>query len=422
MNFIKKINQENKLKIIKFILLASLIIVTSNSLIYLFEKYITGDRYIFFDLPLNYCAGELFSNNISPYGFGLGKAPLIECVNKIINGDWGMPVYIYSPIFLEFLSPISKINYDLIRNSWYLITAISIFFIIFFSYKVLPINNLKKIMPLIILFSFGGILFNAIFTGNISILAYSLVALSLVFLHKKKLNLFSLIIIILTLIKPHFFIFLLMGFIVYGKEYIKYIFLSLLIIIFSYFAFFIYKTPIFIDFLQSIQSVSSKEWFFSYNSTFGLTGILNNLPIVLNNLNLNIYFSGGPNMINKIIWLILVFFIFLSLIYFRLFTNITNLNSHKKSNLIAFGSIIILLINPNVTIYDFFIFIPSAYYLINEFKFNNTFLDNVNFKYSVFLLFVIVQDINFPFFIATLIYFIVIFKSIKNNNILNLSS
>ena len=113
MNFIKKINQENKLKIIKFILLASLIIVTSNSLIYLFEKYITGDRYIFFDLPLNYCAGELFSNNISPYGFGLGKAPLIECVNKIINGDWGMPVYIYSPIFLEFLSPISKINYDL---------------------------------------------------------------------------------------------------------------------------------------------------------------------------------------------------------------------------------------------------------------------------------------------------------------------
>ena len=127
-------------------------------------------------------------------------------------------------------------------------------------------------------------------------------------------------------------------------------------------------------------------------------------------------------MINKIIWLVLVFFIFLSLIYFRLFTNITNLNSHKKSNLIAFGSIIILLINPNVTIYDFFIFIPSAYYLINEFKFNNVFLDNVNFKYSVFLLFVIVQDINFPFFIATLIYFIVIFKSIKNNNILNLSS
>ena len=127
-------------------------------------------------------------------------------------------------------------------------------------------------------------------------------------------------------------------------------------------------------------------------------------------------------MISKIIWLILVFFVFLSLIYFRLFTNITNLNSHKKSKLIAFGSIIILLINPNVTVYDFFIFVPSAYYLINEFKFNNTFLDNVNFKYSVFLLFVIVQDINFPFFIATLIYFIVIFKSIKNDNILNLSS
>lgn len=422
MKFIKILNQPSSTKLIEIILLISLLFFTTDSLIYFSEKYILGNRYIFFDLPLNYCAGELFLNNISPYGFGLGNAPLTECVNKIIDGDWGMPVYIYSPIFLEFLSPISKVNYDLIKNSWYLITALSIFFIIYFSYKILPINNLKKIMPLIIFFSFGGILSNAIFTGNVSIFAYSLIALSLVFLHEKKLNLFSLIIIILTLIKPHFFIFLLMGFIVYGKEYIKYIFLSLLIIIFSYFTFFIYKTPIFIDFLYSIQSVNSKEWFFSYNSTFGLTGILNNLPTVLNNLNLNIYFSGGPNMISKIIWLILVFFVFLSLIYFRLFTNITNLNSHKKSKLIAFGSIIILLINPNVTVYDFFIFVPSAYYLINEFKFNNTFLDNVNFKYSVFLLFVIVQDINFPFFIATLIYFIVIFKSIKNNNILNLSS
>ena len=97
---LKRLNNKRVIEIILFI---SLILVTINLLTYFFEKYIHGDRFIFYDLPLNYCAGKLFSNNISPYGFGLGKSPLSQCVNNIIDGDWGMPVYIYSPIFLKFL-------------------------------------------------------------------------------------------------------------------------------------------------------------------------------------------------------------------------------------------------------------------------------------------------------------------------------
>ena len=124
------LNQLNKKKTIEIILLVSLVIITFDSLIYFFEKYIQGDRYIFFDLPLNYCAGQLFSNNISPYGFGLGKAPLIQCVNDIIKGDWGMPVYIYSPFFLELLAPISKLDFITIKKLWYAITIFSIFSIL----------------------------------------------------------------------------------------------------------------------------------------------------------------------------------------------------------------------------------------------------------------------------------------------------
>ena len=413
------LNQLNKKKTIEIILLVSLVIITFDSLIYFFEKYIQGDRYIFFDLPLNYCAGQLFSNNISPYGFGLGKSPLIQCVNDIIKGDWGMAVYIYSPFLLELLAPISKLDFITIKKLWYAITIFSIFSILFFSYKILLINNLKRIFPLIIFFSFGGILSSAIFSGNISVLGYGLIALSLIFLHQKKLKLFCLIIIFLTLIKPHFFIFLLIGFIVYGKEYIRYIFFSLLIVVAAYFIYFIFKTQIFIDFFYAIQSVNTKEWFFSFNSTFGLMGILNNVPTIFNEM-FNIYFTSGPNILNNIIWFTLVFFILLGLIYFRLCTKIPTLDNKNKSKLIAFGSIIILLINPNVTVYDFFIFVPSVYYLINEFKFNNIFLNNINFKYFVFLLFILVQDINFPFFTATLIYFIVILSTIKNYDILNI--
>ena len=415
---LKKLNNKRTIEII---LLISLIFVTINSLIYFHDKYISGDRFIFYDLPLNYCAGKLFSNNISPYGFGLGKAPLTQCVNNVINGDWGMPVYIYSPIFLNFLTLLTKFDFDTIKNSWYFITLISIFLIIFFSYKVLPINSLRKLMPLIIFFSFGAILSNALFTGNISILGYGLVSLSLIFLHQKKLILFSSIIIFLSLIKPHFFIFLLIGFIVYEKEFIKYIFFSFIFFFLSYFSFFILETKIFIDFFNSIKAVNTKEWFFSFNSTFGLNGILNNLPTIFNNINLNIYFTGGPNIINNIIWLFLAFFIFIGSIYFRIITKVTNLNSQNKSKLIAFGSILILLMNPNVTIYDFLIFVPSIFYLINKIKFKNKYLSEYQLKYSLMIIFILVQDINFPFFISSFIYFIVLLSTFRNYDILELT-
>ena len=408
-------------RIVEIILLISLIFVTINSLTYFYEKYIFGDRFIFYDLPLNYCAGKLFSINISPYGFGLGKAPLTQCVNDVINGNWGMPVYIYSPIFLNFLSLVTKFDFSTIKNSWYFITLISMFLIILFSYKILPIKNLRKLMPLIIFFSFGGIYLSSIYSGNISILGYGLISTSLIFLHQKKLLLFSLIIILLTFIKPHFFIFLLIGFTVYGKEYVKYIFFSLICIIFSYFLFFLSNSSIFFDFFNAIQDTNTQEWFFSFNSTFGLMGIINNFPRMFNSPEFNIYFSYGPNMLNNIIWLFLTIFIFLGLIYFRLFTKIDNLNKNNKSKLIAFGSILVLLINPNVTTYDFLIFIPSAFYLVNEIEFNYKILKDYNFKYFIMILFLLIQDINFPFFIASLIYFIVILSTFRNYDILELT-
>ena len=96
-------------------------------------------------------------------------------------------------------------------------------------------------------------------------------------------------------------------------------------------------------------------------------GILNNVPTIFNEM-FNIYFISGPNILNNIIWFTLVFFILLGLIYFTLCTKIPTLDNKNKSKLIAFGSIIILLINPSVTVYDFFIFVPSVYYLINVVK------------------------------------------------------
>ena len=89
-----------KLPILKVIFYISLLIIAFNSLAYLYEKFILGDRELFHDLVLNYCAGILYSKGISPYGFGLGKTPLIDCVINVTGSDWGMPAYFYSTFYL----------------------------------------------------------------------------------------------------------------------------------------------------------------------------------------------------------------------------------------------------------------------------------------------------------------------------------
>ena len=252
-------------------------------------------------------------------------------------------------------------------------------------------------------------------TGNISILGYALICVSLIFLHRKKLNLFSSFIILLSLVKPHFFIFLLIGYIVYGNEYIKNLISSLIFIVFFYFIFFLLNASIFFDFFNAIRATNTSEWFFSFNSTFGLVGIINNLPRIFNSTGFDIYFSGGPGILNNIICLSLISFIFLGFFYFRSFIKIKDLNGCNKSKLIALGTVLVVLINPNITIYDFLIFIPSVFYLVNEVNIS------YKFKYFIMILFILIQDINFPFFVASLIYFLVIISIIKNYDILCLN-
>ena len=152
------------------------------------------------------------------------------------------------------------------------------------------------------------------------------------------------------------------------------------------------------------------------------------IPVVLSIVGILIY-TGSLSMVSiveaqRIPFILLqplAFFIFIGSIYFRIITKITNLNSQNKSKLIAFGSILILLMNPNVTTYDFLIFVPSAFYLINEIKFKNKYLNDYQFKYSLIIIFILVQDINFPFFISSFIYFIVILSTFRNYDILELT-
>ena len=221
-----------KLSIIKIIFFISLFFITFNSVLYVLEKYVYGDRFLFDDLVLTYCAGIIHSLNNSPYGFGLGKTPLIDCVKNVIGSDWGMPAYFYSTFYLRILSILSDFSFNTVKVVWFVLCFFSFSLILFFSYKILPINKFKKTLPLIIFFSFGGILIKAFTSGNLSIFVYGLLSLSLFFLHKNYKIIFCSMIILISLVKPHHLIFLIIGILVYEKEFLKYALTSTLIIIF----------------------------------------------------------------------------------------------------------------------------------------------------------------------------------------------
>ena len=260
--------KKNPIILLKIIFFISLIIVTANTIIYFSEKFIFGDRFLFDDLLMNYCAGKIYSENISPYGFGLNGTPipLIECMKNIMGKDWGMPAYLYSQTYLKFLSVLSKLDFNILKKIWILISFISVITISFFAYKIFPIEKFKIIYPLLIFFSFGSILFSAMTTGNISNIIYPILAFSLFSLHKDYKFIFSLIITFISLIKPHFFFFIFIGLFVYEKKFLKYFFLSLIAIIFFNFYYLIFENKLFIEYLNQLKIINTKEFYFSFNN------------------------------------------------------------------------------------------------------------------------------------------------------------
>ena len=408
--------------LLKIIFFISLIIVTANTIIYFSEKFIFGDRFLFDDLLMNYCAGKIYSENISPYGFGLNGTPipLIECMKNIMGKDWGMPAYLYSQTYLKFLSILSKLDFNILKKIWILISFISVITISFFAYKIFPIEKFKIIYPLLIFFSFGSISFSAMTTGNISNVIYPILAFSLFSLHKDYKFIFSLIITFISLIKPHFFLFIFIGLFVYEKKFLKYFFLSLIVIIFFNLYYLIFENKLFIEYLNQLKIVNTKEFYFSFNYNLGLKNIIESLPTNFVQL-FNSYISAGPSLLKNFIFLFFISIIFIGGLIYRLSLKNLELNNECKNKLIALGVIILLLINPSVTIYDFYLFIPSFFYLVNVIKFDHLPIDQNVFKYLLMITCIIVQDINLPFLLSAISFFYIIFYSFKNVDVLGIS-
>jgi len=398
----KFITKENLLHLILF--LSSI-----NILIWFYKKYIIGSREVFWDLAVNYCAGKIYSIGNTPYGF-LANNPISKCINEFAGLNEAF-AYNYTIPLVKLFSLFSFIDFSELKKIWFLIICICTFYI-FKNTKILFGQNKNNVLFLAILFfSFGGVFFQSLLNGNIAIIGFTLISFSLISLYKNNIKNFALFVLIASLIKPHFFFYMLIACIYKGKVFFKTFILSSIILLLIYSMDFFFNKEIFLDFLNSMKTMKSDLWFFSFGGGLGIISINEQLPTKFLSI-LNIYFPSGPSMFSSLFWLFTTSIILIGTMY--LFSIKKYWVLPKKKIFFAFSILIVTMCLPRVAFYELYIIVPTIFYLSTKFyNSSNNSLSKLGF---IFLLIMFgVHDINAVFFLMSLIIFVLFFINFKKS-------
>jgi len=394
-----------------------LFITSANFILWFFKKFIFGERDFFWDLPPVYCAGKLFSENLNPYGF-FPNNPLSTCVQNISNLNEGF-VYVYSIPFLKFLNLFSEFNFLILKNIWFFLIIFITFFFAFISKRIFfKEKKLFFYIPIffVLLFSFGGNISNALITGNVSIISYLFVSIGLLQLYNKKNNIFYSCIILASLIKPHYFIYLAIPIFIQGYKSLKNIIFFFLIGLSIYLYDFFLNKELFLSFIDSASTVRKDLWFNAFGDGIGLSSMYDRLPARLLSI-INVKINAGPGLFSYISWLVtsIVFFI---ITYFLTFEKIKKDSLEKN---IALGLVVTTACLPRMQQYDLFLVIPALFFLgfslMNSQKKINSIIG-----FTFLLIMFAVQDIRTPIFLMLSIIFIFYLEKIKffqNNKSIN---
>ena len=400
----KIITKENILHLILF--LSSL-----NILNWFYKKYIIGSREVFWDLSVNYCAGKIYSIGNTPYGM-MSNNPIAECIKNSAGLNEAF-AYNYTIPLAKFFSLFSFINFDDLKKYWFVIVCICVYFIFKNSKSLFAKNKNSVLFLLILFFSFGGIFFQSLLTGNISIIAFTLISFSLVSLYKNNIKKFALFIIIASVIKPHFFFYILVGFFYKGKNFYQPFLYSSLMLLSIYIFDLIINKEIFLDFLNTMIAMKSDAWFFSFGGGLGIVSLLEQLPSRTLSL-FNIYLPSGPSIFTTIFWIISTAIILIGTFYLFIKRKVWILE--KKRIFFTFSFLIITMCLPRMAFYELYITIPAIFYLSNKFFYSsNKFLSNLGFIFLIIMFGV--HDINAIFFLLSLMVFLLILFNTKKLDI-----
>ena len=407
-NYKKKLkNYINKESLLKLCLLIS----SFNVVLWYYKKFIYGDRQPFWDLIVNYCAGQSYLNNISPYKYGIGNNPLSKCLFESGGLNDGF-FYVATIPLLKLSSLLAQFDVETIKSSWVLVNLLSLITIFYTSAYIYKTKIKLSWYLIILLFSFGGVNFFSLLTGNISIVAATFISIGIFFYTKNKTDIFCLLVCLAALLRPQFFMFILIPFMEKDKKYfLKFLFYSLTISILFFYDYFFNK-ELFFGFLKGLAFVRSDGWFFTYGDGIGLDAIIDQMPYAIL-LMFDSYIQSGPSKYSNFAWMIIASILLIGAYNFlRKKDSVIKIN---RLNSIALGTIIITACLPRLQMYDLFLAIPATHYIANNLMINRN--KNISFfGFAILIIIYSVHDINARLFVFFLIYFYYFI----NNNFFNL--
>lgn len=372
LQFFKQISQYKK--IILYILL---IIVSYNILLNFFQKNIFGDIGILGDAEIFYCGATKYKLGLNPYDFA-------NC-----NGETTMH-YQYSILALFFFYILSFLDFEIYKILWLVIEIISFFIIIKYCFNIF---NLKKnfFNFFLVLFGFGGVCWSGILSGNISVILYAIISISIYELYKKNIYNFCLLIILISIFKPYLLLFLILGFGLYKEKFIKYFIYTILFTLIIHFFSYILEPEYFKNYLDIIIYSTSDEYYKNLGSGIGLIGLLDGF-IKLFNIFTNNFF------ISKLFWLFILLVLCINYIL--------DFQENKRA-VIAYGILLINLLNPYLMNYDLYILIPCLIFLIEKNIFFINQKNNKIFCYTSLVFIIVMQDKFSPLFLTSLFLFFI---------------
>jgi len=347
-NYIKYVKSFISNSTLKNLLLYSpLFISFFNIILNFFEKVIIGGRTIFGDFIVYRCGAITYLNDINPYK----PNALSECLNSYPNAL----EFFYPPFTLSMFSIFTNFTQLWSTILWGLIIFPILFLNLTLIKKIFFKNKNIFLFLLIYFFSFGGLNFTGLLTGNITIILYSLLGISLYYaIEKKNMRPVFIILTVMCLFKITYLIFLILLFLIERKKFLNYTFISLCIIL-TFYLFSYFNNPgIFIDFLNHLTYLRSPEFFNLYGGGFGFYSILKGFSefFTFRIFEENIIFL-------QFLWF-LICGLFLLSILIILFKN----NKISKKQILSISILIITICYPLMKDYEGFLLIPSIYYLL----------------------------------------------------------
>ena len=385
MNLLEK-KIENRIKILIYFLL---IIASINILLTFFDKSVVGNLKHFGDAELYFCALQKYTANLDPYGN-------MDCFGKTAMH------FQYTPLSLVLLYPLNFFDLSTYKYFWIFIELLSIVVIFIYSKKIFKFDTNAFILCLFVLFSFGGTGWSGFLSGNISVILSAVILFGIYKLTQNKVLPYIVTIIFASIFKPYLLLFFLSGFVIYKNNFFKYIFKSLIFLIFIHFIFFYFNQDLYLNYLKIINIATTNFFYTNFGSGIGLVGLGNGFFNKFQFLNSN-YIT--PQFI-QIFWLTIVFIFSLAFIFY-----INDPNNKRK---LCYSLILASFLNPYLMNYDLYISIISIIYLSE----NSLLYKNKTFNklFPLFLLLFIttIHDKFACLFLLSLILFLFFINSFQN--------